>query len=65
MRWIAKKPPQHVRDGDHWVKEDEGTLWQADATKREWLPVKPCTFEVVDQPSIPFPPKTKVYTGSL
>lgn len=62
MRWISKKPPQHVRDRDHWYKEDEGTLWMADANKREWLPIKASTFEVVQQPSIPFPPKTKVYS---
>ncbi len=65
LRWISKTPPKLVKDGDHWVKEEEGTLWQADVIKREWLPIKATTFEVNPGPTIPFPPKTKVYTHAI
>lgn len=58
MRWTSRKPPEHIREGDIWVREPEYDEFKCDIEKKVWYR----DGEFISQ-MIPFPNKTKVYKG--
>lgn len=51
MKWISKKPPLYVWEGDHWYCEIDKQTYSPDLSKCEWIS---------ENNSIPFLPKSKV-----